>query len=195
MTASAPSSRGGVFAWPRMSIRPGESLWSLVHRFLWLNTPTWRDLERSFGCPSLAPFSLLYGVRLLTPQVVGRISFDRSRLARALSLPMRRWESATLAWLRGTPVDDVCADMRFCPVCLRMGYHTILFQLTCVATCPLHGVPLVQGCTKCGFALSPDLNLVALASPFACPQCGHPIAPAESLVNPPPVDGQPLSGL
>ncbi len=106
---------------------------------------------------------------------------------------MRRWESATLAWLRGTPVEDACADMRFCPVCLRMGYHTVVFQLASVTTCPLHGVPLVQGCTEVGFAQSPDLNLAALASPFACPQCGHPLAPGEVLVNPPPVDGQPVS--
>jgi hypothetical protein len=74
-----------------------------------------------------------------------------------------------------------------------MGYHTVIFQLASVATCPLHGVPLVQGCPECGFAQSPDLNLAALASPFACPQCGHPLAPGERLVNPPPVDGQPFS--
>lgn len=195
MTTNARPGRTGVVAWPRASIRPWESLWSLVHRFLWLNTPNWSDLERSFGGSHLAPFSLVHGVRVLTRDDEGRRAFDRLRLERMLHLPVSRWESATLAWLRGTPVDDLVADMRFCPECLRVGYHTGVFQLVCVTNCPIHGVALVRGCPVCGGALSADLDREAVDSPFACPHCGHRLAPGESLVNPPPVDGRPFAAI
>ena len=184
--------RTGGFAWPQVGARPFESLWSLTHRFLWLNAPNWPDLEQSFGCPALHPFSLLYGLRILSPNDRGRVSFDRARLAGALGLRSSHWWSATVAWLRGTLVDDVIAEPRYCPACLKAGYHTVAFQLPCVESCPLHGCPLSQGCPECGQPLSPLMDQAVADRPYACVHCGHALAPSSSLVAPPMVDGRPF---
>lgn len=51
-------------------------------------------------------------------------------------------------------------------------YHSYLFQLSPVATCPLHGDPLVQSCPCCGrdtgdCAVTRELFL----TPYRCPSC------------------------
>ncbi len=186
-------SRSGVLAWPRSSVRPHESLWSLMHRFLWLNAPNWHDLERSFGRPTVQPFSLIYGSRILSEQDPGRRSFDQSRMASTLGLPIQSWWKYSLGWLRSTPADDIVPDMRFCPECLRDGYQTVVFQLACVQTCPIHGVPLIRGCPDCGHAISSELDHHAVSKPYMCPHCGHMLAPSTSLINPPRVDGKRIS--
>src|ERR1035437_358219 len=182
-----------AYAWPKASARPGESLWSLMHRFLWLNAPSRSDLKRSFGCPHLQPFSLLDGQRPPSHYRFGPIAFDRHRLSSALGLTPRHWASSTLGWLRGTPVDDVETDLRFCPLCLQVGYHTVAFQLSCVEKCPIHQDWLVRKCLRCGGAISPQLDLNAIKNPYACQSCGHLLAPKASLVNPPMIAGHRIS--
>ena len=60
---------------------------------------------------------------------------------------------------------------RYCPLCMRVGYHTLLHQLPWIHRCPWHSVALSTACRRCGrevCALAdwlPDQNL-------ACP-CGH----------------------
>lgn len=39
--------------------------------------------------------------------------------------------------------------IRFCPDCLRRGYHCTLFDLALIAECPIHGKPLEKGCAGC----------------------------------------------
>ena len=184
------SRRSVVLAWPRASVRPCESLWSLVHRFLWLNTPKWEDMKLAFGCPSFLPFSLLYGQQIQSDTYPGQAPFNRAKLARIFGLTSRQWTSAALAWIRGTPVDDVITDLRFCPECLRAAFHSVVFQLPCMTTCPIHGSELLRGCPVCGQSISTDLDRTTLCHSYACPSCGYVLAPDTCLVNPPPIDGR-----
>lgn len=39
--------------------------------------------------------------------------------------------------------------IRFCPECLKLGYHSVLFELALVAECPLHGCKLSDPCVSC----------------------------------------------
>ena len=40
--------------------------------------------------------------------------------------------------------------LRACPVCLRLCYHSMLFQMPWIARCPWHGAALTNACRKCG---------------------------------------------
>lgn len=166
-----------------------------MHRFLWLNSPSWSDLERSFGVPNLRPFSLVDGQRAPSNFGFSPISIDRHRLSLALGLSPQNWDSSTLGWLYGTQVDDVETDLRFCPLCLHAGYHTVAFQLSCVQRCPIHKHGLMHKCLRCGGAISPQLDLNAVRNPYACHYCGHLLAPKASLVSPPIIAGQCISGI
>jgi hypothetical protein len=52
-----------IVAWPKQSVRPFESLWLLVLRFLWLNRPTPKDFADFIGLKlyAVTHFSLLSG--------------------------------------------------------------------------------------------------------------------------------------
>lgn len=58
--------------------------------------------------------------------------------------------------------------IRNCPECARFGYHTFLFWLDWVHSCPMHGVPLIENCLECGQPW-PDLNDIHEVD---CPACG-----------------------
>jgi len=53
--------------------------------------------------------------------------------------------------------DDV---VRWCPECLRVGYHAVWFQLGALKACPLHRVPLEESCPHCQ-APNPACALIA----------------------------------
>ena len=183
----------GVLTWPRASARRGESLWSLVHRFLWLNMPNWRDLEQSFGHPTLHPFSLLYGVRRFESGSQPTVPFDPPQLARILGLTRLQWEMATLRWVQGSVLDDfVVGDIRYCPACLEAGYHSVAFQLEGFDQCPIHGHTLCRACPVCGQAISATLDAFAVEFPFACASCGHRLASGTKLIESCSLDSGPV---
>jgi len=66
--------------------------------------------------------------------------------------------------------DDV---VRWCPECLRVGYHAVWFQLGALKACPLHRVPLEESCPHCQ-APNPACALIARdVGIFECMRCGR----------------------
>jgi hypothetical protein len=63
-------------------------------------------------------------------------------------------------------------ELRYCPACLRQGYHATLFQHWGLPRCPRHHDPLAVGCPRCRQPLIPTLRGVS-SDPFACGKCGH----------------------
>lgn len=47
-------------------------------------------------------------------------------------------------------------QFRYCPCCLRYGYHTLLTQLPWIQRCPWHGVRLRSRCVKCDRPMTLD---------------------------------------
>lgn len=60
---------------------------------------------------------------------------------------------------------------RYCPECLRGGFHSILHQHVALGYCPQHRCLLHAGCQRCGFKFAPTWESVA-QHPFACMRCG-----------------------
>ena len=66
--------------------------------------------------------------------------------------------------------DDV---VRWCPECLRVGYHAVWFQLGALKACPLHGIALEECCPHCE-APNPACALIAHdVGIFECMRCGR----------------------
>lgn len=78
---------------------------------------------------------------------------------------IRRWMSYSLSecdrLLPGAP--------RFCPECIRFGYHSLLFQCPEVSECPVHAVLLSGKCPFC--KLNVNWNAVVNGLLMACPLC------------------------
>lgn len=54
--------------------------------------------------------------------------------------------------------ESMTHKMRQCPACALYGYHTALFQLPGLASCPWHRVKLLDGCHRCGKPLLDGFN-------------------------------------
>jgi hypothetical protein len=66
--------------------------------------------------------------------------------------------------------------LRYCPLCLELGYHSFLHQLAGISSCPLHGVPLAHRCHSCGAGLPLYRHAPVLYDrPYRC-VCGQPIS-------------------
>lgn len=65
--------------------------------------------------------------------------------------------------------------IRFCPLCLRNGFHSPIFQLASVAKCPLHMCDLRICCGSCGHHIGkPKFDQGDFRVPMACVACAEP---------------------
>lgn len=106
-----------------------------------------------------------------------RLTFSgisRSTVARALSLTSK----ATLdiaPWLPFQFDPEHLKDgwsFRYCPSCLRQGFHSLLHQLPWIDRCPWHATRLLAKCAICASSLA--LNADARRPLLTCPN-GHDI--------------------
>lgn len=102
----------------------------------------------------------LLGLRVQRTQNLAAImTFSDARqgkLAEALRLPdvPASWNLST--WFPFAAPSKLLEGgwtFRYCPECLRGGYHTLLHQLPWFARCPWHGAPLTRTCEGCGSAV------------------------------------------
>ena len=62
--------------------------------------------------------------------------------------------------------------LRFCPACIKLGYHSPLYQLLDIVSCPIHMIPLKTTCPECERIIPYSLSSIVLAHPYSC-DCGH----------------------
>lgn len=64
--------------------------------------------------------------------------------------------------------------LRFCRICAQRGFHSVLFQLEHVRTCPLHpSLLLYDQCPFCREPTPHHLSVLTLENTYACAQCGR----------------------
>lgn len=79
----------------------------------------------------------------------------------------------------------ICESLRFCPLCLELGYHSFLCQLNSLERCPLHEIPLVMQCQSCGCRMPGSRFAPAVFDrPYMC-KCGQPYSgvPANLILD------------
>lgn len=78
---------------------------------------------------------------------------------------MRRW----MSFLLGESERLLPGPPRFCPECIRFGYHSLMFQCPEVPNCPVHMARLSGKCPFC--KLDVNWNAVVNGLLMACPFC------------------------
>ena len=113
-------------------------------------------------CPSDYRFAFGLSVRRQDDLHV-LLTFSEKRkdqLANALGVPgeMRaQWDlTAWMPFVCDPEVLEVKYTFRYCPECLRFGYHSLMHQAPWLARCAWHGAQLRTGCHRCGSALRLD---------------------------------------
>jgi hypothetical protein len=88
-----------------------------------------------------------------------RLTFSetsRNKVAEALSLtPAAALDPVIwLPFQGGSSCMEASWSFRYCPACLRQGFHTLLHQLPWVCRCPWHRMRLLTKCAICGSSLT-----------------------------------------
>ncbi|MEM5345059.1 hypothetical protein [Paraburkholderia azotifigens] len=138
---------------------PHESALTIFWRFCWRNVLDPNDIRDFFGEGGKA------------------IDWDEFRRTTG-------WRCPEVVELRieGVPSRQMLFDnhLRYCPICLECGYHSVWHQFLPLRTCPMHGAPLMSQCFSCGVRceqVSEYLN--SRTAPFCCKSCGGYLADAE----------------
>ncbi|CAB3662909.1 hypothetical protein LMG3441_00655 [Achromobacter kerstersii] len=67
--------------------------------------------------------------------------------------------------------------LRVCPMCMERGYHSVLHQIMCIRSCPIHNQPLTRYCPSCIKPFTAfGLLSTTLGSPWSCRYCKWPHA-------------------
>lgn len=159
MSSLVPPDWTGV----RLSPLPHESTLSALWRFGWQNGLTGRSFfQTCCGTRGFTnkPSSLMLG---LSDSFVKETNW---------CLPCRA-EVECLQLASNMVGNWLHRKLRFCPVCLQAGYHSIWHQFILLNACPLHNCVLTEKCQSCGadteyFGATSQLT----SRPYGCLSCG-----------------------
>lgn len=69
--------------------------------------------------------------------------------------------------------------LRYCPICLEAGFHSIWYQAEILTNCPFHGCQLISFCQECGATTGAyGFSTALFREPYSCWNCRGPIAGA-----------------
>ena len=155
-----------ISAWSPRFARPGDSWWSIVHKFAAFNGlrgPATRDLLR------------------LDMDSIKCVGDNDDLAARSPHLQLESSTGSSRASARFVPLmilnefgarHALHEELRFCEDCLSVGFHSPVYQVRYVQRCPIHNADLRSRCPQCGRKISMSCSNNALAHAYAC-QCGH----------------------
>lgn len=155
-----------VTAWSPRFARPGDSWWSIVHKFAAFNGlrgPVTRELL-GLECNSTKCASDDSDITDRSPHLLLEPSEARVR-ASATFVPQMILDEFGKEQL-------FHPDLRFCEACLAVGFHSPVYQIRYVQRCPIHDVALRSRCPSCHRKVPMSCSNQALAHAYAC-QCGH----------------------
>jgi len=165
--------------WINDSIRPYESIWSVLLRFSALNVIPARALSKEFFVHT--SFVEFYISEAFS---VNRINHERFKSA--LGVEDDQYELLDIGRLNKSNLLELEGNIKYCPKCLEHYYHSVYFQLLSLERCPIHRIRLRDKCPNCNNLISPRIRYRTIKQPFYCWHCQKPlfIEDAKKLLNP-----------
>jgi len=136
MTALPPKSAAelrGRLCLPRRYRGEYESMWSLFRKLPFFNKAPFGSFGKLVGAIANREWWIT-------------TRFDLPRIAQVMGVPIDEAQKGFLEYLvgenRGILREVAERRPRSCPRCDQKGFHTVLFQLKFVTSCPIHCLPL-----------------------------------------------------
>ncbi len=169
------------YNWRGDAISDYESLWILVQRFAYLNAVSVKEIFDLFAARGTEPPRLSSSSKFRSFSEYNQLDSERFRIL--LGVPRNILDNAVVSAFqivppvplklpRGNRTRRPPEILRYCPQCIKSGFHSAIFQLEWIIQCPIHRIPLVEQCPKCRKPLLYGLYKEALANPFGC-SCGY----------------------
>jgi hypothetical protein len=158
---------GWTLTWYRGSVLPYHSLWFTLMRVADLNQMKVKGLNDLMSKQGDLP-SVMHERFVRTHHLGDEASIDR--LAQTLGEPLSafRWShtAAVSQWTQSL----FLSTPRVCPQCVLEGYHSALFSLKLLQTCPMHECEFMSACL-CGENFPDRITDIACARGGNC-GCG-----------------------
>lgn len=138
-----------AFCWRPDSIGPYESLWSIFRKLAQLNATTTSGVIELLKAGRVISPGLKYNHTL---DLLRFGSIDREQLAQFLQLdPERVYQASAFAYVKEQEIASLASEyLRYCPTCLRAGFHSPLHQFLFLKRCPAHPQErLTKRCATC----------------------------------------------
>ncbi|MEM5373191.1 hypothetical protein V4C53_45565 [Paraburkholderia azotifigens] len=143
----------------------GESMWMRLSKFSLLNRLPLHALASLVAAhtseASGAGVDLRRADRFVPARLCSVLEIAEASVQNGFSLPSAH---LALAW--------AAAELRYCPICLELGFHAAWFQWRFIERCPAHGSRLRRGCHQCAAAIPYALDSNLARHPLSCPHCG-----------------------
>ncbi len=171
MCNSINSTEVANYTWRDDWMFPYESLWSLTNKFGALNWIPCHEIKRFFKKVEQKRPKLNKD-RIPKWNYSLALGLDLEKIRRTLNLSKSTIDNAlTTAFIPRSkvPLMTEVKELRFCPICIRYGYHSVFHQFKNVSVCPIHKTELVHRCPNCVRSISYDLQDQKNA--YACNSC------------------------
>src|SRR5258708_4126267 len=119
---------------------PHESSLTVFWRFCWRNALDPGEMNEHFGASG------------------HRVDWVQFEHATGWGCP-----DATELRTQGIPSRELLfhGRLRYCPICMECGYHSVWYQFRGLGICLLHGVRLISDCFHCGEPTAPLSDYVS----------------------------------
>lgn len=155
--------------WMDFWVSPYESAFSLLSKYTYLNALRTPDIGREFVRKKLGKISAQnnpINFCLLQPT-----HLDQEKMSLAMRLDMGAISYSFIPDGIKPSSIPVSEFLRFCPTCLKIGYHSVAHQFELLDVCPIHHIKIQSNCMNCNGAIQYRLNSTVFAKPFCCPHC------------------------
>lgn len=173
---SVPEEKEAIFCWQAIDRPlPGESLWSVLHKFCARNALAGDEAIQTLAGLSDHKTLQQYArsnLRDAPPELWAL------RLGEATRIDVDDIRAGTVHGLLGGLVNlaepDLIssANLRFCPHCIQQGHHSVASQLYFQTECFIHGCALRDTCPRCTSRI-PYRMPTSFGMSYACPTCGN----------------------
>lgn len=162
-----------MYTWNNKWILPYESIWSIVEKFKYSNSLTSRQFGKCIGAKKDRNTIFIY-----TSMYACNNSIDKNLFIQVLDKDVFYKVNSELQFLLGSiyNVPDLIKYMakewRYCPECIKLGYHSICHQLVFFNRCIIHNIELKTKCPACTNGLPYYIEYSSARCGFKC-SCGY----------------------
>ncbi len=163
------------FAWNNDWIVPFESPWGIFEKFKYANRIKSQDIFNLFGTQHLKKLKSTTKNKSAR-NLITLEGLDNTSIIKILNFQLKRHNEYIISKLTnvlpGNQSIYFHKHLRFCPKCIKQGYHSIYHQFKLMHLCPFHMVPLTSECPKCKMAFRYEITDSFTLEPFRC-DCGY----------------------
>ncbi len=176
----------GKWCWLPEWYSGSDSAYCLLAKFSRLNVLTIREVCEIFVEPNAKTGTTFARGRPEYPIVDLRLTKNLSlgRMSSLMKIDPGSLQSGFLDTLFPTASRGAASHLKWCSICAIRGFHSVVFQLDFVHSCPLHNIALRQRCRNCAHHLSYRLHAPGGGRLFCCSRCGTDMAPCLNTPQP-----------